>query len=68
MKIKIEQLNESTRSRVVRALNSWAERNEEFFPKLSSRYKEIALRIKNGELLLCEYIDTDIEKGCNHGL
>lgn len=68
MKIKIEQLNKSSRYRVVRALDFWSKRNEEFFPLLSRKCKDIALRIKSGELLLCEYIDTDAEKGGNHGL
>lgn len=63
MKIKIEQLDELTRSRIVRALNFWAKRNEENFPVLSSKYMNISHRISHGELLLCEYIDTDAEKG-----
>lgn len=63
MKIKIEQLDETTRHRIVRALLFWSKRNEEFFPIISSKYKNLALRIKNRDLLLCEYIDTDTEKG-----
>lgn len=68
MKIKIEQFDELTRSRIARALNFWAKRNEEFYPIISRKYREVSHRISHGELLLCEYINTDAEKGGNHGL
>lgn len=63
MKIKIEQFDELTRSRIARALNFWAKKNEENFPVLLSKYRKISHRISHGELLLCEYINTDAEKG-----
>lgn len=63
MKIKIEQLDELTRSRIARALNFWAERNEENFPVLSRKYREVSYRVSHADLLLCEYINIDAEKG-----
>lgn len=68
MKIKIEQLDEATRNTIANALlEYYAPQIDAVGTEFSSTH-ELSTRIAHGELLLCEYIDTDAEKGGNHGL
>lgn len=68
MKIKIEQLDEHVRLTIANALLEYYPNiTEEINPSQVNTH-ELSARIASGELLLCEYIDTDAEKGGNHGL
>ena len=63
MKIKATQLDQLDRDRISRACTKWADRNEVFYPGISRYYKDLAQRIKHGELILCEYQYQEQEKG-----
>lgn len=61
MKIKIEQLDEHLRKRVVFALQRYA--NSLRLEQSEVRWECIKLiaAIRHGELLLCEYVETNTE-------
>lgn len=63
MKIKIEQLDAETREGVAIALQQYLAsiRLEQVITW--KNYHDLSLAVRHGELLLCEYIDTDTEKG-----
>ena len=65
MKIKVTQLDETAKTRIYRALISWAYQNEEHYPDATSIYRDMARRIQHGELILCEYQYNEQEKGGN---
>lgn len=68
MKIKIRQLDTVTRKGVAIALQQYAAsiRPEQVVTR--KKYRDLSSAVSHGELLLCEYIDTDTEKGDNHEL
>ena len=68
MKIKIEQLDECTRKGVAIALQHYAASIYPDRVEARKKYRDLSLAVRHGELLLCEYIDTDAEKGGCHGL
>lgn len=68
MKIKIEQLDEHTRKRVIFALQRYAKNLRLEQTEVRWECIKLIAAIRRSELLLCEYINTDAEKGGNHGL
>lgn len=68
MKIKIEQLDERTREGVAIALQHYAASIYPEQVEARKKYCKLSSAVRHGELLLCEYVDTDAEKGGNHGL
>lgn len=68
MKIKIEQLDAETREGVAIALQMYAASIYPDEMKTREKYRNLSSAVRHGELLLCEYINTDAEKGGNHGL
>lgn len=68
MKIKIEQLDECTREGVSIALQQYAASIYPEQVEARKKYRDLSSAVRHGELLLCEYIDTDTEKGGCHGL
>lgn len=68
MKIKIEQLDEHTREGVAIALQHYAASIYPEQVEAREKYRNLSSAVRHGELLLCEYINTDSEKGGNHGL
>lgn len=68
MKIKIKQLDERTRLTIANALLEYYPNIAEYLVETPGGTHELSARIASGELLLCEYINTDAEKGGNHGL
>lgn len=68
MKIKIEQLDAETREGVAIALQMYAASIYPEQVEARKKYRDLSSAVRHGELLLCEYINTDAEKRGNHGL
>ena len=68
MKIKIEQLERHEREFLATAVREYSIHALGITPDVDRQYYDFAHNIEHGELLLCEYVDTDSEKGGNHGL
>lgn len=63
MKIKIKQLDERTREGVAIALQQYSASIRLDQVVARKKYRDLSSAVRHGELLLCEYIDTDAEKG-----
>lgn len=48
---------------VANAVKAFAEENKFLVPVTASECKALAERMEQGELILCEYVDTELEKG-----
>lgn len=70
MKIKIEQLDEKTRGTVARAIDDYVSTILFDNPETACKYADIAIKIRHGELLLCEYEyqSTEDEEGGDYGI
>ncbi|MBO7052227.1 MAG: hypothetical protein J6W24_06135 [Prevotella sp.] len=62
MKIKVTQLDERTRNDIAQALEMYAFERERTYPKRSKEQYTLATTIRQGELLLCEYVDNNEDK------
>lgn len=68
MKITIEQLDEHQCRLIAKSLNEYADRWIDLLPKLSTEAGRLSKEFMCCTFLLCKYINTDAEKGGNHGL
>lgn len=66
MKIKVTQFGAGERSVVSAALEMYASSVLGSFPELKDKYENIGQSIQHGELLLCEYVYPEQEKGGQH--
>lgn len=55
MKITIEQLDEKTRSTLALICNLYASDMQKIDAEVTEKYSKLAMQIRHGELLLCEY-------------
>lgn len=68
MKIKVTQMDQATRSTIALALVEYSMVVKETFPLQSKKYNDMAQAVRHGELLLCEYVYPEQEKGGEHGV
>lgn len=62
MKIKIEQLDEKTRSTLALICNLYAADMQKIDAEVTEKYSRLAMQIRHGELLLCEYVNNQEEE------
>lgn len=55
MKIKVQQLDEKTRSTLALICNLYAADMQKIDAEVTEKYSKLAQQIRHGELLLCEY-------------
>ncbi len=61
MKIKVEQLTETERYTLSLALDYYVCKVGNSDPESGRKYAKIAYKLRQGELLLCEYVETNTE-------
>ena len=61
MKINVTQFDEKTRNTIALAIELYSLNVTETFPDLTKKYMNIALAVRHGELLLCEYVYPEQE-------
>lgn len=62
MKIKVQQLDEKTRSTLALICNLYAADMQKIDAEVTEKYSKLAIQIRHGELLLCEYVDNHEEE------
>lgn len=62
MKIKVQQLDERTRSTIALICNLYAADMQKIDAEVTEKYSKLAQQIRHGELLLCEYQDKGKEE------